>query len=66
MPKELGLFYVALPTVKLYIQWDQFIIVQITLPTPSHHVPSNVMFDFKLLRMSLSNIVILLTLKVVL
>ena len=37
MPKELGLFYVALLTVQLCIQLDQFIIVQVTLPTLYHH-----------------------------
>ena len=39
MNNELGLFYVVLITVPLYIQWDQFIIVQVTLPTPSHQLP---------------------------
>ena len=32
MPKELGLFYINLLTVWLYIQLNQFIIVQVTLP----------------------------------
>ena len=41
MPKELGLFYVAFKTVRLYIQLDQFIIVQVTLPTLYHQVPSS-------------------------
>ena len=36
MPKVLGLFYVVFLTVPLYIQLDQFIIVQVTLPTPYH------------------------------
>ena len=66
IPKELGLFYVALMTVPLYIQWDQCIIVHVTLPTPSHQMPSNVMFDFRRLRLNLLNIVTLLTLKVIL
>ena len=43
MSKELGLFYVIFLTVTLYIKWDQFIIVQVTLPTSSHQVPSNFM-----------------------
>ena len=41
MPKELGLFYVAFLTVRLYIQLGQFIIVQVTLPTLYHQVPSS-------------------------
>ena len=40
MPKELGLFYVALLTIWLYIQLDQFIIAQVALPTLYHKVPS--------------------------
>ena len=39
VPNELGLFYVVLPTVPLYVQWYQFVIFQIALPTPSHWVP---------------------------
>ena len=35
--QKLGLFYVVSLTVPLYIQWDQFIIFQVTLPTPYHH-----------------------------
>ena len=64
MPKELGLFYVALLTVKLYIQLDQLIIVQVTLPTLSHQVPLNFMLVLKRLHLNLLNIVTLLTLKV--
>ena len=60
MLNELGLFYVAFLTVPLCIQWDQFIIVQVTLTTPSHHVPSSFMLDFKRLRLKLFNIVTLL------
>ena len=66
IPKDLGLFYVAFITVPLYIQYYQFIIVQVTLPTPSHQVPYNSMLDFKPLRLNLLTIVTLLTLKVVL
>ena len=51
MPKELELFYVAFLTVQLYIQLDQFIIVQVTLPTPSSWVPSNFIYFFKRLHM---------------
>ena len=39
MPNELRLLNLIFLTVPLYIQWDQFIIVQVTLPTPSHQVP---------------------------
>ena len=39
IPKESGLFYVAFLTVQLYTQLDQFIIVQVTLPTWSNQVP---------------------------
>ena len=66
MPKELGLFYAVSLTVQLYIQWEQFIILQVTLPTPCHQVPSNFMLAFKRLHLNLLNIVTLLTLKVVL
>ena len=66
MPNELGLYYVAVLTVLLYIQLDQFIIVQVTLPTLSHQVPSNIMLVFKRLHLNLLNILTLLTLKVVL
>ena len=59
MPNELGLFYVALLTVPLYIQWDQLIIVEITLPTPSYQVTSNFMLDLKRLRLNLLNILTL-------
>ena len=57
MPKEMRLFYVILLTVSLYIWWYQFIIVQVTLPTPSHQVPSNFMRVFKRLHLNLLNIV---------
>ena len=66
IPNELGLFYVVLLTVPLYTQWNKFIILQVTLSTPSHQVTSNVMLVFKRLHLNLLNIVILLTLKVVL
>ena len=36
IPKELGIFYVFLLTVPLYILWDQFITFQVTLITPPH------------------------------
>ena len=64
MPKELGLFYVDFLTVPFYIQWDQFIIFQVTFKTPYHQVPSNFMLGFKILHMNLLNILTLLTLKV--
>ena len=65
MPKELGLFYVAFLTVLLYIQLDQFIIVQVTLPTLYHQLPSSFILVFKRLHLNLLNILTLLTLRVV-
>ena len=52
MPKELGLFYVAFLTVRLYIKLDQFIIIQVTLPTLYHQVPSNLILVFKILHLN--------------
>ena len=66
MPKGLGLFYVAFLTVPLFNQLDHFIIVQVTLPTPYHQVPSSFILVLRKLHLNLLNIVILLTLKVVL
>ena len=66
MLKELGSFYVAFRTVQLYTHLEQFIIVQVTLPTLYHQVPSSLIFIFKRLRLNLLNIVTFLTLKVVL
>ena len=66
MPKELGLLYVDFLTVRLYIQLDQFIIVQVTIPTIYYQVPSSFILVFKSLHLNLFNIVTLLTLKVVL
>ena len=66
MPEELGLSFVAFLTVPLYVQWDRFIIAQVTLPTPSHQVPSNFMLVFRRLNLNLLNIVTFLNLKVVL
>ena len=40
MPNEFRLFYVTFLTVRLYIQLDQFIISQVTLPTLFHQLPS--------------------------
>ena len=62
MPKELGLFYVAFLTVQLYIQLEQFISVQVTLPTLYHQMPSNFMLLKKNLHLNILNIVNLLTL----
>ena len=42
-------------TVPLYIQWEQFIVVQVTLPTPYHQGKSNIMLAFKMLHMNLLN-----------
>ena len=61
MLKGLGLFYVAFLTVWLYIQSDQFIIVQVTLPTQYHQVPSIFILVSRKLHLNLLNIVILLT-----
>ena len=66
IPKELGLFYVAFLTVWWFIQLEQFVFLQVALPTPSHQVPSNFMLVSKILHLNLFNIVTLLTLKVVL
>ena len=66
MPKELGLFYVSFLTVILYIHQEQFIIVQVTIPTPYNKAPSNYMLALKRLSMKLLNIVTLLNFKVVL
>ena len=65
MTKELGLFYVVFLTVPLYIQRGQFIIVQVTLPTLSHWVPSNFMLVSRRLHLNLLNTVILLNLKII-
>ena len=65
MTNELGLFYVIFLTVLLYILWEQLIIVHVSLPTPSHLVPSNFMFILKKLDMNLLNIMILLTIKLI-
>ena len=66
MPKEMVLFYVAFLIAPKYIQWYQFIIVQITFPTLSHQVTSNFMLVFKKLHLNLLNILTFLALKVVL
>ena len=66
MPKELGLFYVAFLAVQLYIQLDQFIIVQVTFSTLYNQGPSSFILGLKGLHQNLLNIVTLLTLKVVL
>ena len=60
MSKELGLF-----SVTVYIQWYQFIIVQVNLSTPYNQVTSNFMLGLKSLHLNLLNIVTLLTLNVV-
>ena len=64
--KELVLFYVVLITLPLYIWWDQFIIIQVTLPTLFNWVPSNFMLLSKMLYLNLLIIVTLFTLKVIL
>ena len=64
MPKKLGLFYVYFLIVRLYIHLDQFIIVQVTLPTLYHKVPLNFILVLKRLYLNLLNIVTLLNLKV--
>ena len=66
IPKQLELFYVIFLSVPLYIHWEQFIIVQVTLPTPSHQVPSIVVLVLKILHLKQFKTVISLTLRVVL
>ena len=56
MTKGLGLFYVALLTVPLYTQLEQFIIVQVTLPTLSYQATTNFMLVLKRLHLNLLNI----------
>ena len=63
--QEIGIIYFNLRTVTLYTQWYQFIIVQVTLPIPSHWVTSNFILVFKRLHLNILNIVILYTLKLV-
>ena len=41
IPKELILFFVVLKTVPLYISWDQFIPVQVTLQLTYNQMPLN-------------------------
>ena len=53
MPKQLEIFYVVFLTASLYIQCDQFIIFQVTLPIPPRWVPSNVILGFKRLHLNL-------------
>ena len=64
IPKELGLIYVVFLTDPLCIQWDQFIIFQVTLLIKSHQMFSNFLLVLKSLHLNLSNIVVLFTLKV--
>ena len=66
MTKELGLFYAAFLTVPFYNQWDQFIIFQVALPTPSHQGTSKFMLDFIRLRLNHLNILTCLTLRIIL
>ena len=66
MTNELRLFYGFFLIAPLYIHWYQLIIFQITLPTPYHWVPSNVMLVFKRLHLNLLKFLVLLTLKVIL
>ena len=66
MHKELVFFNAVLLTVPLYIRWDQFVIVQVTLTTPYNKVEYHFMLVFKRLHLNLLNIVTLLTHKVVL
>ena len=62
----IGIIYVDFLTVPLYIQWDQLIIVQVTLPKPYHQVSTNFILDFKSICLNLINMLTLLTLKAVL
>ena len=66
MPKEMRLLYVFFQTVPLYIVWDQFITVQVTLLIPYHQVTFNVLLVFKRLHMNLFNVLVFCNLRVVL
>ena len=62
----IGIILCHFLTVPLYLQWYQFIIFLVTLPTPSHQVLSYFMLAFKGLLLNLFNIVNLFTPMVVL
>ena len=66
IPNALGIFFVVFLVATLYIHWDQFISVHVSISIPSHWVTFNVVLVFKRLNLNLLNILILLTLKVVL
>ena len=42
----IGIIFVVFLTVPIYIQWEQFIIIRVTLSTLSHQVPTNFMLVF--------------------
>ena len=52
----IGIFFVIFVTVTLYIRCDQFIIFQVTLPTPSYRMPSNLMLILKKLHLNFLNL----------
>ena len=66
IPKELGSFYVVSLIVPFYIQWYQFITVQVTLTILSNWETLNVMLVLKMLRLNLFNIGILWNLNAIL
>ena len=66
MPKELGLFCVFFLNIPLYIQWNQFTIVHVTLPTQYYWLTSTFMLVFRRLQINILNIVTFLNLKVIL
>ena len=61
----IGIFYVFLKHLPLYILRGTFVTFQVTLTIPYHWVTLNVMLVFKMIRLNLLNIVILCTLKIV-
>ena len=63
--QTVGIIYVIFLIIPLYIKWSHFNIVQVTLLTPYHQVPSNLMLVFKRFCLNLLNIVALLTLRVI-
>ena len=60
----IGIILCPFPECPIIYPVGLFIIVQVTLPTPYHQLPSNFMLVFRRLHMNLLNIVALLNLKV--
>ena len=64
--QRIGVILCCFPNYSLIYPVVPVFIVQVTLPTPSHQVPSNFMLAFKRLNLKLLNIVNFLTLMVIL